>query len=213
LKPLRIGIFGGTFDPVHWGHLQLAHQAIKEIGLSQLLFVPAAAPPHKNVVIASMDHREAMLELICRDSAKLVCSNIESKLPKPSYTVDTLTVLKKSLPLNSDLFFIIGADAFLDLMTWKSYRSILTMVQIVVSPRVGYSEQLLYDFLLQIGYFQKDGQWQAEGENKDITILSKSPHGVCSSDFRKGVVKGGDMTTFLPPEVAKYIQENSLYNL
>jgi len=194
------------------GHLELAHQAIKEIGLSQLIFVPAAQPPHKNVVIASMKHRVAMLELICRDSTNLVCSDIESRLPKPSYTVDTLTVLKKSFPLNADLFFILGIDAFLDLLTWKSYRTILEMVQIVVSPRVGYSEQLLYDFLHHIGYTKRYDQWQAEGEQKDITILKNVPPGVCSSDFRKVVVKGEDMATFLPEKVAAYIEENSLYN-
>lgn len=206
-------MFGGTFDPVHNGHLQLACQAIEETGLTQVLFVPAAHPPHKERVITPIKHRVAMLEIVCRDSEKLVCSSIERELPKPSYTVDTILALKKLYPENTDFFFIIGSDAFLDLLTWKAYLHLLSLVQIVVSPRIGYRDELLYSFLNRIGYSYKEKRWQAEGGKKDIFILSKSPQGVCSSDIRESIAQGGNAATMLHPEVVRYIQKNSLYNL
>ncbi|PHR29360.1 MAG: nicotinate (nicotinamide) nucleotide adenylyltransferase [Desulfotalea sp.] len=213
MKSSRIGVFGGTFDPVHQGHLQLAQQAISEINLCQLVFVPAAQPPHKSGNITPIKHRIAMLELLCQESENLVCSGIEKILPKPSYTVDTLRELVKLYPGNIDLYFIIGVDAFLDLMTWKSYLTILSMVQIVVSPRIGYADHFLHSFLNKIGYNLKDDRWQAEDHKKDIIVLSKPPQAVCSSSVRKVIENGGTTATMLHPAVADYIHENSLYKL
>jgi len=213
LSPHRIGVFGGTFDPIHFGHLELAEQAIKEVKLSKLLFIPAAKPPHKNGIITPIEHRIAMLELVCKGSKHFSCSRIEAELPKPSYTVDTLVELIKRYPDDAELYFIIGGDAFLDLMTWKSYTKILSMVQIVVSPRIGYSNQSIYAFLDRIGYTQINRKWQGEDGRKDIVLLSESPQDVCSSKVREVIAKGSDTTTLLPEVIAGYIKENCLYNL
>lgn len=213
MSPHRIGVFGGTFDPIHFGHLQLAEQAIKEVKLSKLLFIPAAKPPHKNGIITPIEHRLAMLELVCEGSKHFSCSSIEAELPKPSYTVDTLLELIKRYPGDAELYFIIGGDAFLDLMTWKSYTEILSMVQIVVSPRVGYSNQRIYAFLDRIGYTQINRKWQGEDGRKDIFLLSEPPQDVCSSKVKEVIAKGHDATTLLPEVIAGYIKENSLYNL
>lgn len=209
----RIGVFGGTFDPVHNGHLQLAERAIQEVKLSQLLFVPAAKPPHKHGVITPFRHRFAMLELVCKGNKYFSCSSVEAELAKPSYTVDTLTELIKRYPPDTDLYFIIGGDAFLDLMTWKSYARILSMVKIVVSPRVGYSNQRLHTFLLSLGYSKSDNKWQDGNGRKDIVLLSQSPQDACSSKVRDVIAKEGETTPLLPKVVANYIKENSLYNL
>lgn len=213
MSPHRIGVFGGTFDPIHFGHLQLAEQAIKEVKLSKLLFIPAAKPPHKNGIITPIEHRLAMLELVCEGSKHFSCSSIEAELPKPSYTVDTLVELIKRYPGDAELYFIIGGDAFLDLMTWKSYTEILSMVQIVVSPRIGYSNQRIYAFLDRIGYTQINRKWQGEDGRKDIFLLSEPPQDVCSSKVKEVIAKGNDATTLLPEVIAGYIKENSLYNL
>lgn len=213
MSPHRIGVFGGTFDPIHFGHLQLAEQAIKEVKLSKLLFIPAAKPPHKNGIITPIEHRIAMLELVCSRSEHFSCSRIEAELPKPSYTVDTLVELIKRYPGDAELYFIIGGDAFLDLMTWKSYTEILSMVQIVVSPRIGYSNQRIYAFLDRIGYTEINRKWQGEDGRKDIFLLSEPPQDVCSSKVKEVIAKGSDTTTILPEVIAGYIKENSLYNL
>lgn len=213
MSPIRIGVFGGTFDPIHYGHLQLAEHAVKEVQLCKLLFVPAAKPPHKNGIIAPIGHRIAMLELACTGNKHFTCSNIEAELPTPSYTVDTLTELLKRYPADAELYFIIGGDAFLDLMTWKSYTRILSMVKIVVSPRIGYSNEHLYTFLSKIGYTKKDKSWQGENGKKDIILLSESPQDICSSNVRGVVANRCDTAVLLPEKVATYIKENGLYNL
>jgi len=213
LNPTRIGIFGGTFDPVHNGHLQLAERAIEEVKLAKLLFIPAAKPPHKNGIITPLPHRIAMLELVCKENKQFSCSSIEAELPKPSYTVDTLTELMTLYPADAELYFIIGGDAFLDLMTWKSYTKILSMVKIVVSPRIGYPDQRLYRFFTRLGYSQIKSKWQSENGKKDIYLLSQAPQDACSSEVRDAIAKRCDTATLLPEVVASYIKENSLYNL
>lgn len=212
MKSSGIGVFGGTFDPVHLGHLQLALHAIKEVGLKEILFIPAAQPPHKDGVITSFRHRIGMLEAVCRNYINFSCSDIENRLQRPSYTVDTLVALKNEYPPDTSLYFIIGMDAFLDLMTWKSYQTVLTMAQMVVSPRLGYSPELLDNFLDQLGYERQEGRWQAQGNKKDIILLSASPEEICSRKIRKVLAQGGDVSDLLSPEVANYINENNLYN-
>ncbi|WP_169309066.1 nicotinate (nicotinamide) nucleotide adenylyltransferase [Desulforhopalus sp. IMCC35007] len=212
MKSSRIGVLGGTFDPVHLSHLQLAQHAIKEVGLKEILFIPAAQPPHKYRVTTPFLHRLGMVEAMCRNHDNFTCSDIENRLQKPSYTVDTLFALKNELPTGTSLFFIIGMDAFLELMTWKSYRTVLTMAQMVVSPRLGYSPESFNNFLDHLGYKGKHRHWQGEGDTKDITLLSAAPKEICSRKIRKILAEGGDASEFLSPEVANYINENNLYN-
>ena len=212
MKTSKIGVFGGTFDPVHLGHLQLAQQAVGSLELDQLLFVPAAQPPHKHADITPVQHRLAMLQLVCDDNSRFKCSDIECQLPKPSYTVDTLLALKKQYTAEVEMFFIIGVDAFLDFMTWKSYRTILQLVKIAVSPRVGFLENVLYKFLEDLGYKLDDTLWSASGDYQSITILPEFPAGVCSSAVRKIVAKGEVTTNLLPLDLAHYIRQNCLYN-
>jgi len=213
LKTLRLGVFGGTFDPVHLGHLQLAYQAIEALSLSQLLFVPAAQPPHKNSNITAVVHRIAMLELVCSSDLRLSCSDIEHHLPKPSYTVDTLFALKRIYPKGTKIFFVIGFDAFLDLMTWKSHLTVLSLAEMAVVPRFGYAEDELFTFLQRLGYRGESTVWKGPDGCKPITVLQDHPKDVCSSDVRKVVEKGEGTQYLLPPDVAHYIQENCLYNL
>lgn len=208
----RIGVYGGTFDPVHLGHLQLAHQAIDALILDELLFVPSASPPHKNHSITDISHRKAMLELVCKGDVRLSCSDIECRLPKPSYTVATLTALKEYYSSGTELIFIMGVDAFLEVMTWKSYTSFLSMVEIAVSKRVGCSEQALFDFLVQLGYTKEDHLWRGAAGNQNITVLPEVPKGVCSSEVRKGIGNGMVSGHLLSHDVVHYIEENSLYN-
>ena len=111
----KIGLLGGTFDPIHYGHLQLAESALVECKLDKVVFIPSALPPHKNgAVITSFRHRLAMLSLAGQGFNGFECNAIEGDLPKPSYTIDTLRELLKHYKSDCQLYFMIGADAFLD---------------------------------------------------------------------------------------------------
>lgn len=208
----RIGLLGGTFDPVHYGHLQLAEAAIEECNLDKVVFVPSAQPPHKNrASITPFRHRLAMLTLAGAGIKGFECSAIEGLLPKPSYTIDTLRALKKQYENDCRLYFMIGADAFLDILTWKSPRQVLHEVNIIVSGRKGYDSAHLAELLLKLGYTEQGGHWAGEEGKRGIFILKKTPPDQSSSGIRAMIKKGQSVNRFLPSKVIDYIQAHMLY--
>lgn len=209
----RIGLLGGTFDPVHTGHLQLAEAALRECCLDRVLFIPSASPPHKvGVPITSLAHRLAMLELVCRCNPRFTCSAIEGELPTPSYTIDTLRALGDQFPRETEFFFIIGVDAFLDFATWKSYRDILRLVNIVISFRNGHTPNQLTEFLQSIGYFWQNTRWRDEhGGGRAITILQTIPGQFSSTTIRRRIRGGIRPTGDTPDQVIDYIVKHQLY--
>jgi nicotinate-nucleotide adenylyltransferase len=134
----RTGILGGTFDPVHNGHLALAEAAGELCDLDEVILLPAAVPPHKqNKTITDFSHRAAMLEIAVQDRPSLHVSTIERLLPPPSFTIDTLNYLKLHSVSPVTFFFITGADTFLDILSWKEYRNLLQLTNFIVFLRSG----------------------------------------------------------------------------
>jgi nicotinate-nucleotide adenylyltransferase len=137
---MRIGLFGGTFNPVHLGHLRAAVEVRQGFELDEIFLVPAALPPHKipGDVAASAD-RLNMLNLALGADSGLKVSDVELNRSGPSYTIDTVQHFKQTLPAESRLFLIMGLDAFLEIDTWKSYRKLLTQIPLIVinRPRAG----------------------------------------------------------------------------
>ncbi len=214
--PKKIGLLGGTFDPVHFGHLQLAESALLECGLDKVVFIPAAEPPHKNsTAVSSFRHRLAMLELAIQGRKGFECNAIEELLPKPSYTIDTLRVLqnhyRKYYHGDYLLYFMIGADAFLDILSWKTHREVLCSVHIILSHRQGYIDERLADLLKNLKYTAGQGLWHAEDGKKDIYILERMPDEQSSSGIRAKIGKGQSVVRLLPPAVMLYIEKNRLY--
>lgn len=208
----KIGLLGGTFDPVHSGHLQLAESVLQECALDRIVFIPSAEPPHKNgTTITSFEHRVAMLELISKGRKEFECNTIEGQLLKPSYTIDTLQVLLKQYGDKTRLFFIIGADAFLDIATWKSYQKIPRLVSFIVSPRKGSLRTKLYDMLIKLGYTEYDECWRGADCTKDIFILSSAPVDISSSKIRRMVSSGKSIQEVMPEPVIDYIKRHALY--
>ncbi|EKD33804.1 MAG: hypothetical protein ACD_75C02590G0014 [uncultured bacterium] len=210
----KIGLLGGTFDPVHFGHLQLAEVALRECSLNKVFFVPAASPPHKDeTTVTSFAHRVAMLEIVSATSSHFACSAIEGQLPTPSYTFDTLRALGDFFLEDTDLFFIIGVDAFLDIKTWKSYREILRLVNIVIAQRNGFRKAQLVDFLQALGYTQQTNCWQGDDGRKKIFLLAAQPGNFSSTLIRKkikeGILPAGD----IPEGVIEYIYKHQLYQV
>ncbi|MBI3995237.1 MAG: nicotinate (nicotinamide) nucleotide adenylyltransferase, partial [Nitrospirae bacterium] len=137
-KGLRIGIFGGTFNPIHNGHLAIAEEVLKTVGLDRVLLIPANQPPHKaDREIPSARHRLAMVRLAVEDHPGLDVSDLEISRPGKSYTIDTLNALRRRYPKEAEFYLMLGLDAFLEFSTWRSPQKILQGCHIIVVSRPG----------------------------------------------------------------------------
>jgi len=136
-KKLKIGILGGTFDPIHLGHIQPAKQVLKQYGLDYILVIPAHNPPHKNSTNATTKQRVKMVELVCKQEKKFILDTREIERPTLSYTIDTIKELKVDYP-KSELFFIMGMDSLLSFTQWYKWEDILKYCNLIVNSRPGY---------------------------------------------------------------------------
>ena len=210
----KIGLLGGTFDPVHAGHVQLAELAMAEQDLTMVLFVPAAAPPHKHeMMVTAYRHRLAMLKLALADYRQFAVCQADDALPRPSYTIDTICYLQHLLPKTTDVYFIIGLDAFLDITSWKAYEELLCRVHLLVAHREesGKEEQLA-TLAARLQYTALAGRWRArDSARRDIIFLQGRPLVVSSSAIRRTLREGGDPGEGLDDGVRRYINQHGLY--
>ena len=206
----RVGLFGGTFDPIHNGHLQLAEAACNECQLDRVLFIPAASPPHKpNQKIISYDHRVEMVRLACAGNNRFACSCIESNLPQPTFTVDTLRALKGRFENEVQLYFLIGVDAFLEIMTWKEYTVVLSFLNFVLCPRQLCDREALLALMGTLGYSRSGSIWSHK-EYKNLFELSATPDNVSSTEVRNAL-PGDPSVENVAPHVIQYIKKHGLY--
>ena len=141
MRSLKLAIFGGTFDPIHDGHLVLARSAADRFELDRVLFVPAAHPPHKaGVTHAPYADRVAMVELACRGEARFEVSRLEQDTAR-SYSIDTIEKVRATLAPTDQLYFLIGADAFAEIQTWYRWRDVVDSVRFLVVSRPGHIYQ------------------------------------------------------------------------
>lgn len=187
---MRIGVLGGTFDPIHEGHLAVAHTALQQFRLDKMILVPDFKPPHKEFQGgASPEDRLAMTQLASQNFPHFEVSDIEIKRAEISYTIDTLKTLKKQYP-GSEFFLIMGADNYAHFEKWKEPDEIRKMAQILVAPREGVEVNL------------------------DRTSPIVMPHKTLSStEIRKGLQKGQFGSSMIPQGVLDYIRKQHLYGL
>jgi len=211
-----IGIFGGTFDPIHLGHIQTCEAVTTWLNLSQVLFIPAHIPPHKkntdNSPHASPEQRAAMVELACQPYSDYHCDRIELSRHGDSYTVDTLTALKQKYP-ERPLYFIIGMDSLLSFTKWYKYQEILTLCHLVVNTRPNYSLETLNDStksLLESNQIKQLSQLNAK--HSGGIIFSPPLHvDISSTIIRQMLMKNECCKKLLSPQVLDFIDKNSLY--
>jgi nicotinate-nucleotide adenylyltransferase len=213
----RIGLLGGTFDPVHKGHLQMAEIAQGLCGLQEVWFVPAAVPPHKNLqAIADFSHRVHMIQLALIGRPAFKLSTIEDSLPEPSYTIDTLKRFQIDAGSNTDFYFIIGVDAFFDIITWKSYRQVLQAAHFVILERVGYEPLLVRELIKRLDYISDGSSWVWSHPSflKKIffpSFLATPIVDISSSDIRQSIKNKTPAISALSAAVLDYIQRHRLY--
>ena len=186
----RYCLFGGTFDPIHLAHLEIAKAAIEAFNLSKVFFVPAANPPHKDrALMTAYEDRYRMVELACASVEKCQPSLLEEGRQR-SYTVDTLKRFRCEHEGSYGLFFLIGADAFAEIETWKNWKEVLQLTDFIVVSRPGISYGI--------------------PENARIHPLENLSLAVASTSIRARLAKG-DPTPELAPGVRAYIEEKGLY--
>lgn len=195
----RIGLFGGTFDPPHTGHLDLAKRVLADFNLSKIIFIPAGNPPHKtNKVITDKFHRFEMVKIAVNGYTGFEVSDFDTKNEKPNYSYITIDHFKKAYP-EDEIFFIIGADSLRDLPLWMNYKELLTMCTFIVVPRPGVSEN---------DYFSK---YSPDDPKPRLLFLEDFSYDLSSTELREKLAKGVAVDTDFPDGVKKYIEENKLY--
>lgn len=211
----RIGILGGTFNPIHYGHLRAAEETAESLGLHKILFIPAARPPHKSAKPAApIADRLAMVKTAIAGRSGFEASDIELQRQGPSYTVDTLKELKK-IHGGARLFFMTGADAILDIGSWKDYKRLFDLAEFVVFSRPGYDITdlgLVLKTLVDSSY-----NWNAQrdayecGGKKSVYLRLISRLDISSTEIREAVKDGKSVRYLLPDPVREYIEEKGLY--
>ena len=202
---MKIGVMGGTFDPIHNGHLVTSEEARHQFGLDKVIFVPSARPPHKRDARQSpFVHRHRMVELAVEGNSHLAVSSIEMERSGPSYTVDTLRDLRLVYGHEVELFFITGADAVLEILTWKDPGEVLAESELIAATRPGYPLERLQEALPE---YNSHGE-PAVGKVHAMEIPALS---ISSTDIRERVREGRPFRYLVPERVWAYIVEKGLY--
>lgn len=209
----RIGILGGTLDPIHCGHLSAAIAARDAFGLSHVLVVPSRIPPHRPVQpLASPFHRFAMASLAVSGVPRLEASDEELSADGPSYTADTLDRLHARGIGATQIFFITGADAFADIATWKRYPAVLDLANFVVVARPGHSLDALPSRLPSLaGRLRPAGGYAQPGDGTSIYLLQAPTPDVSSTVVRERLKRGEPVSGLVPPLVEAHIHQHALY--
>ena len=213
---MRLGIFGGTFNPIHFGHLRAAEEVCDLMRLERLFFIPAARPPHKDPGgVTPFALRYEMTRLAVADDPRLEVSDLENRRPDKSYSIDTLRLLRQEYGPTAQLFFVLGLDAMLEIDSWKSYRDLFNLCHFLVLDRPGYERQHLHALLAsrvdpRCEYLPAEEAYRHPSGTfiylRQTTLLD-----ISSTQIRRLVRAGRSIRYLLPEEVRRFIIKNKLY--
>ena len=201
LRGRRIGLLGGTFNPVHLGHMAMAEAALDEFSLSHVLFIPTGQPPHKRDIVPA-EQRLEMLHLALEGQPGFALSTVEIDRQGFSYTIDTLRQLHNQYA-GAQLFFIIGADTLLELMSWKDAAQVMRLTTFIVFPRAGTDDKKARQTAEQL----------AMNQGADILFSKHICPNIASNSIREAASKGEDILAYVPLPVAEFIQRRGLYRM
>ena len=195
---MRLGIMGGTFDPIHYGHLFIAEEARVHFRLNSVLFIPNGNPPHKaDGEVTAARHRYAMTLIATHSNPAFGCSPIELNRPGPSYTVDTLDIVREQHP-GAELFMITGVDAVAEILTWKRHEEVIQKTKFIAAIRPGFGLDTLKDRLPR-SYLER------------ILLVGSTALGISSTDIRQRIRQGHSIRYLTPDGVVDYIVKHQLY--
>ncbi|CRZ34398.1 nicotinate-nucleotide adenylyltransferase [Herbinix hemicellulosilytica] len=197
----KVGIMGGTFNPIHNGHLFLAEHAYDQAKLDYILFMPTMNPPHKaDIDVLSAEHRLNMVKLAIKDNPNFVLSDIELNRPGITYTSDTLKILKEKEP-DTEFYFIVGADSLMMMTQWKDPQTVFNLSILVAGGRENYSLEQL----------RKQANYLEKTYNGKIILLDMPYIGISSELIRERIAKNKSVRYYVPDEVLDYIKRHNLY--
>jgi len=229
---MNIGLFGGTFDPIHRGHIALAKAALEQYKLNRIYFVPASVPPHKRTEPHTpFIHRFAMLAIATSPEKAFIPSLLEAeqeapagskkdRAPKPNYTIDTVRRLKQSLKNNDKLFLLIGIDAFADIAKWHQAEALFRECEFIVASRPGYSladvanalpENLRPRAEVTKPFHKQEASGDLFLKGVTLHLMGGLNQPASATTIRQAVVAGKATGRYLDPAVANYIHKQNLY--
>jgi len=198
---MNIGVLGGTFDPIHLGHLAIAKEVRAQLDLAEILFVPTGQPWLKgNTPISAVEHRVQMVRLAITNKPYFKLSTVETERPGPSYSVDTFAELQGQLSAGDELFFILGYDSLVTLPQWREPSRLITMCQLVVVPRPGCPTPDLGKLDTVI-----------PGLSQRVILLQSPEIDISAREIRNRVARGLSIRHLVPESVEKYIKQHRLY--
>ena len=206
MNKVKIGIMGGTFNPIHNGHLVTAAEALNQFSLEKVIFIPSGNPPHKNYHEEEIaEHRYLMTVIATSSNSKFFISRIEIDRKGKSYTIDTLKELKKIYGKDTEFFFITGADAILEILTWKKTEEIIDLCYMIAATRPGYN-------LLKLEELRENLAKRAKNyEDNKILVMEIPALAISSTDIRERVRTGRTIDYLVPEGVNNYILKHGLY--
>ncbi|MDH4138291.1 MAG: nicotinate-nucleotide adenylyltransferase [Anaerolineae bacterium] len=197
---MRVGVFGGTFDPIHIGHLVIAEEAWMELELERVVFIPAGLPPHKlDHVMSPVEHRLAMVELAIASNPHFAVSRVDIDRFGPCYTVDTIEFLRDEWGGGVEIYFIMGSDSLLDILTWHNPRRLIRLCRFAVVSRPGY----------QVDFDELDAL--LPGVASRVQMLNAPGLDISSTDIQRRVREGLSIKYQVPEAVEDYIYQHKLY--
>jgi len=211
----RVAVFGGSFNPIHYGHLLLADEVLELLGLDRVLFVPAASPPHKPAgQLAPAADRFEMVRLAIAGHPRFAVSDLELRRTGPSYTVDTLQALAAD---GDELFLVIGSETFLDLLSWREPRRVASLARLVVIPRAGSAfdpesaaaQKVLREIGIEGGFVHVGSG--PPPPSRGVLIVHAASLPLSASDLRRRVREGRSLAFRMPPAAIDYVRTRGLY--
>jgi len=211
---MRLGIFGGTFNPIHFGHLRAAEEVRQVLGLDKIIFMPSGNPPLKSAELAEAYHRHSMTRLAAESNVDFLVSDLEMRQDEKSYTVTTVDRLHHMHP-DDELFLILGLDAFLDLPDWKEPRRLVSSIKFVVVTRPGTDEKQLAESPF-VEACRPSGKLGLSSlilkGGRESCVVRISAFDISSTMIRRLVREGKSIRYLLPETVEQYIKSKHLYS-